>query len=413
MYLLAAGPEITSGPLGTVASQFIAWVGAGVALLLLSRVLHDRAFQYLTISLVAFALNRLISGMPEKPDVLVLALNLLSVTAALCKICFFRLTLRGVAAPRELRLYREYLAAATVAAIAVVSWLLVPAEARGGDLTKLSYAHNDAAFTFVLVLIGYYTVVAARVINWTRHLIVSWVRHRRAAPAIPHEAPAQKPAPARVAFYVGIVIIGVGEITRLVSDIFKISSEVLARFVPEYVPALSALKPFVTTGVRFGHTSFYIGALLPLAVGAAAAVAIAARQVQNSRRVTPLWEAITTEFPDLAYRGARGAGGRFYRRELEIRDGLVLLEQYFDSAVAEYAKTENADARPDKTVVDVALIRGALRAKRAGKPVANPHPIPVSGAETRSGDVAWLLRVADRFAVAERAEGGFVGASSS
>ncbi|WP_222131138.1 MAB_1171c family putative transporter [Pseudonocardia sp. C8] len=351
--------------------------------------------------------------MSEKPDVFVLVLNLLTVTSALCKICFFRLTLHGVAGARNPRLHREYLGAATVAAIAVVAWLLVPTEAQGGDLTSPSYAHNDAAFTFVIVLIGYYAIVAARVINWTRQLIASWIRHRRSAPAIPHEAPTRRPAPAQIAFYIGIVIIGVGEVVRFVSDIFKLTSEVLARFVPEYVPALTALKPLITTGVRFGHTSFYIGALLPLVVGAITALGIAVRQARNSRRVTPLWEAITAEFPDLAYRGTRGVGGRFYRRELEIRDGLVLLERYFDPAVAEYARQQNGGNDADEAVVAVALIRGALRAKRAGNPVDDPHPIPISRAETRSRDVAWLLRVADAFAVAEKAEGNFVTAGTS
>lgn len=400
-----AAAELTYGVLGTTTSQIIAWVGAGIILILLSRVLHDRAFRYLAACLVAFALNRVLSSIPEKPDVLVLATNLLTVTSALCKVCFFRIVLGEAIQKRVPRLRNEYIAAGAVAVVAVVAWLLAPAEARGGELAGPSYAHHNAAFTFVMVLIGYYAIVAGRVVNWTRRLVLAWVRGSAAANDGGTPDPVEREQTvARVAFQVGVVVIGLGEITRLVSNLSKLANEMLARWEPDYLGLAEKFSPVITTGVRLGHTAFYVGAILPLVVGTVTAALVAVQQIRNCRRITPLWTAITGEFSDLAYRGARGIGGKFYRREVEIRDGLVLLEDYYDPEVARRMKEKDPD---DEVAVAVALIRSALRARRAERPVLAPYHMPTSGATNRDEDVSWLLRVADGFAEAEDAEGRF------
>ncbi|ALL79674.1 hypothetical protein AD006_31390 (plasmid) [Pseudonocardia sp. EC080610-09] len=409
----AAAAEIAHGPLGTSAGEVVAWLGAGVILVMLGRVIHDRAFRYLAACLVAFALNRVLSSMDDKPDVLVLVTNLLTVVSALCKVCFFRIVLGEAVRQRMPRLRFEYVAAAMVALIAICAWWMAPAEARGGALAGPSYAHDNAAFTFVIVLIGYYTVVAARVVNWTRQLIVAWVRRR---PKVVHThgggpdlSQGTGQVVAGLAFQVGVVVIGIGEITRLVSNVSKLANEILARLEPDFLPLAEKFSPAITAGVRVGHSMFYIGAILPLVVGSAAAALMSVHHYRNCRRLKPLWSAITDEFTDLAYRGARGIGGKFYRRDVEIRDGLVLLENYYDPEVARRAATLESS---DEITVAVAQIRAALRAHRAESPVAVPSPIPVSDAATRVEDMSWLLRVADEFVTAERAEGNFAAAQS-
>lgn len=409
----AATAEISHGLFGTGTGQVIAWGGAGVVLVMLGRVLHDRAFRYLAACLVAFALNRVLSSIDDKPDVLVLVTNLLTVVSALCKVCFFRVVLGEAVRQRIPRLRFEYVAATAVAVIAVGAWWLAPVEARGGALAGPSYAHDNAAFTFVMVLIGYYALVALRVVNWTWQLVVAWVRQRPTATES-HGRPrdlSQEPSQvvARLAFQLGVVIIGLGEVTRLASNGSKLANELLARFEPGFLPLAETFSPTITAGVRSGHTMFYIGAILPLAMGSAAAAVTAVHHYRNCRRLEPLWAALTDEFPDLAYRGARGIGGKFYRRDVEIRDGVVLLEDYYDPEVALRAAAQESS---DEVTVVVAQIRAALRAHRAEAPVVAHSPIPTSGAVTRTEDIAWLLRVADEFATAERAEGRFAAAQS-
>lgn len=412
MTIAVTAAEISHRPLGTATGQVIAWVGAGIILLMLGRVVHDRAFRYLAACLVAFALNRVLSSIDGKPELLVLLTNLLTVASALCQVCFFRIVLGEAIRHRIPRLRAEYIVAIAVAAVAIGAWWLAPPESRDGSLAGPSYAHDNAAFTFVMVLIGYYAVVGVRVVNWTWQLVVAWIRQRAEKFGAKHQRtdPSHDSGQivARLAFHVGVLIVGLAEVTRLASNISKLTNELLSRVEPNFLLLAEKFSPVITTGVRIGHTMFYVGVILPLVVGSVVAAQISVRQSLDCRRLKCLWAAMTGEFTDLAYRGARGIGGKVYRREVEIRDGLVLLENYYDPIVAGRAMQQGAD----EIVATVAVVRAALRAHKVGAPVANPTQIPTSGATSRTEDVAWLLRVADEFATAEKVEGRFIEAQS-
>lgn len=153
--------------------------------------------------------------------------------------------------------------------------------------------------------------------------------------------------------------------------------------------------------IRTGHTAFYVGALLPLLAGAVAGIQILIAPAREYRILGPLWIEITREFPDLAFRAGRGISSRLYRREIEIRDGLVLLGPYYDRDLASRTDQAAAGGGDHEIAVTVALVRGALRAHRAGQPAADPHPLPVSGADTRTADLNWIISVAAAFAAVE------------
>ncbi|OJY43419.1 DUF6545 domain-containing protein [Pseudonocardia sp. 73-21] len=116
--------------------------------------------------------------------------------------------------------------------------------------------------------------------------------------------------------------------------------------------------------------------------------------------------------PGLAFRAGRGISSRLYRREIEIRDGLVLLGPFYDRDLAGRAGQVAAGSTDPEIAVTVALIRGALRAHRAGQPVADPHPLPASGADTRTADLNWIIRVAAGFAAAEKTHGHLTAAEA-
>jgi len=404
---IVAATALPGVPPVSAAYNLIAWVGAGVVLALLGRVLHDRSFRYLAATLVLFAASRFVSSIPPGPAVLVLIVNLLVIASACVEVCFFRTVLdvdTGAARPPQLR--NEVLTATVVALIGTTAWLRAPESARSGALAGTGYAHNPAAFIFVTVIIGYYITVSFRVLSWTRQLGTIWVA-ARTNPEGQTRAPGVSVA--RLGFQIGVTIIGLAELVRFIADVVKFGNEITAIIAPAGLSATQALSPIIEACIRTGHTAFYIGALLPLLAGATASVPILLTQARDYRISGPLWNAITAEFPDLAFHHTRGISSRLYRREIEIRDGLVLLGPYYNRDLAHRVNNTAAGPTPDPDLaVTVALIRAALRAHRAGQATANPHPLPTSGTATRADDLKWLLRVAAAFADAEKTQAPLV-----
>lgn len=399
-----AGPPATDVPPVSPAYNLIAWAGAAIVLLLLGRAVHDRALRYLAATLVLFAASRFLATIPPHPAVLHLIVNLVVIASACGEVCFFRTVMHADTSPtRPVRVGKEIGAAAMVAIIGTTAWLLVPEAARSGALATTDYAHDPAAFVFVTVIIGYYIVVSVRVINWTRQLIPTWVGQRSEAPLQDGSLDARRFKVARRVFQIGVVIIGLAELLRFIADVVKFGNELTALLSPASLAATKALSPAIEAGIRTGHTAFYIGALLPLLAGAVAGIPILIAHTRQYRVLGPLWREIIRAFPGLAFRSGRGISSRLYRREIEIRDGLVLLGPYYDRDLATRAGHAGAGDTDREIAVTVALIRGALRAHRAAQPVADPHPLPVSGADTRAADLTWIIQVAAAFTDAEKA----------
>jgi hypothetical protein len=86
---------------------------------------------------------------------------------------------------------------------------------------------------------------------------------------------------------------------------------------------------------------------------------------------------------------------------LEVKDALILLAGFYDPAVAARAESESrarAESVEDRSVtVAAALVRDAIAAHQAARPVPDPYPIPTSGADDWETDMAWLVRLADTF----------------
>jgi hypothetical protein len=121
------------------------------------------------------------------------------------------------------------------------------------------------------------------------------------------------------------------------------------------------------------------------------------------RELEPLWTAVDQAFPQLvlgrvpavSWRGRLGWDSshyRFYRRVVEIRDGLVLLGPYFEVSVG------RTEAQRDEAHW-AAVIRGALSAKQAEGPVVDADPVLVPGGDDLESDARRLVGISRELAV--------------
>ena len=372
------------------------WTGGALILLPLYRAHHDRAIRYLGAVLILFAVSRLFALNEQRtsPTQLII-LNLLVLASAYCEICFFRLALHNQQhrTPPP-RFTREVSVALAVASVAIGAWLLAP-EFMRGDLAQPKYGYAPAAFTFVAVLVGYYITVSARVVAWAGLFIASFGRGRASlARTADHGT---RKGLVEAGLRAGLVIMGLAELLRLAADLQKLAQAAVVFFLPTSIPAVQALYPLVNLCIRTGHTAFYIGAIIPIAADAAAAIPALRRQARNYKACEPLWRAIVGAFPDIEF-PARGVYARFYRRELEIRDGLVLLGPYYSRHIAMQAHQAAVGHQNEKYIILASLIREALLAYRQRRPANDPHPLPTSGAATREEDSDWLVRLGRAFA---------------
>lgn len=137
------------------------------------------------------------------------------------------------------------------------------------------------------------------------------------------------------------------------------------------------------------------------------------RAYRRYRRLTPLWEALHTELPQIALteprRGIAGAlppNAEFalYRRVIEIHDGRLALRPYAPPRSAIVAAL--ASAASIDSLYEAMAIASALENLRAGRRLAAPSdeesaPADDPSADEVSGSVdaeaAWLLEVAAAF----------------
>ncbi|MER8182107.1 MAB_1171c family putative transporter [Kitasatospora sp. NPDC094015] len=131
------------------------------------------------------------------------------------------------------------------------------------------------------------------------------------------------------------------------------------------------------------------------------------------RKLAPLWAALRSAVPGIAFDAAGPAqGGRLprdaefalYRRVIEIRDGQLALRPYLHPeaagwAAAEAARRERADPRRLAATVEAAVLALAIEAATAGRPrsAAPAGYVPPQMPADPDVEAAWLCRVATAF----------------
>lgn len=299
-----------------------------------------------------------------------LVVNVGTMAAAYFLLVFFTYARRGPAARRTVRLQAVPLAAAIM--VAVAAWALAPPAVRADPAD----GETPHATVFVVAVLGYMAFAHAQSLRWS---IVS----ARAT---------RSPRLRR-----GLVIVGVAVCAFLVADATKSLLAVLQATTEPPAAVARGLTVAYLSGVGAGALAFVVGVSYAAVVGMAVSVPLWRAHRRYYRELEPLWAAIDGAFPQLVLgrvpaTGWRGRLGwesthyRFYRRVVEIRDGLVQLSPYYDTSPAEGA-AERDEARW------AVLIRDALRAKQARDAAVEAEPVLVPGGDDLESDARLLAGI--------------------
>jgi hypothetical protein len=202
----------------------------------------------------------------------------------------------------------------------------------------------------------------------------------------------------------GLIIVSVAVCAFLLADATK-SLLALVQAATEPPAGLVRVSNLVyLTGVGVGALAFVAGVSYAAIIGMLITVPVWRAHRRGHRQLAPLWRALHEAFPQLAlgrapatsWRARLGAGRthyRFYRRVVEIRDGLVLLSPYYDTALAGRAGAGPAEKHW------AGVIAAALRRRATGAPVAEADPVLVPGGDDLESDARLLAGIARELAV--------------
>jgi len=365
------------------------WAGVTNRVVQLSRVPEDLPSRAMLACLGCVAVMFSLSLPPVRaaldgvsPGLRVLTVNLGTMTAAYFLLAFFTYSVRGPAGRRAVRLQALPLLGA--AAVAATAWYLAPGHVRIAPADPANGADRHAT-VFLLAVLGYMAHAHLLTLRWS----VAYARIARLA-----------------RLRRGLVVICLALAALLCADLTKATLAVAQAFGVVGPPAVGLLQPTYLAFVGVGTLAFVVGVSYPAVAGMAAAVAIWRAHRRYHRELWPLWDAMHREFPQLALSrlphrqgfGWRGTHRRFYRRVIEIRDGLVQLSPYYDRAAAERAaEAARRAGRSGSDVDDVVratLIADALWTKRGGAPVVEAEAIALPGGSDLESDARSLVRVA-------------------
>jgi hypothetical protein len=338
------------------------WIGAVDKLYQLVLAPDDRPLRAVAGCLVCLAVVPVLNFPPVVGAIDSLAgglarllVNLMTMAASYWMLAFFHYSVR---------VSRRFQTLAFVGALALVVgvWLAAPAPVRLQP-AALSSGSDWHATVFVVAAVGYMAYALGLALRWA-------ARYSRLA--------------RRVQLRRGLRFIAVGLALLIAGCVSKCLVALLQAFAGLVWEAGNlAYVGFVLVG----SVGLVIGVMYPAVTGMLAAVPVWRWHRQACREMEPLWRALHEAFPDLALRSEtppwwrdplriRRTHREYYRRAVEIRDGLLQLGPYFP-----------ADA------VDAAAVRAALTAKAAGAPARSSHPTPVTGGDNLDSDVRWLVRL--------------------
>jgi hypothetical protein len=309
-----------------------------------------------------------------------LAINFGTMAAAYFLLVFFTYSVHGPAARLTVRLQAIPLAAGIL--VAFVAWSLAPPAVRAapGDTNNRASLH---ATVFVVAVLGYMAYAHSQSLRWS----IAYVR-----------------AAGTARLRRGLVVISVAVCAFLVADTTGSLLAVLqaASYLPD--GAVRVFDGVYLTGVGVGALAFVVGVSYAAVNGMLTAMPLWRSHRRYYRQLTPLWMAVNHAFPQLvlgrvpatSWRERLGVGSthrRFYRRVVEIRDGLVQLAPYYDRSIAERAAAEREEVRW------ATLIRDALRAKETESLVVEADPIFVPGGDDLESDARLLVGIAGELTI--------------
>jgi hypothetical protein len=290
-----------------------------------------------------------------------LLVNLMTMSASYWLLAFFQYSVRAS---------RRFQTLAYVGALALVlgAWLAAPASVRLQP-AALSSGGDWHSTVFVVVAVGYMGYALSLAMRWS----VIYARVAR-----------------RVELRRGLRAMAVGLAFLIAGCVCKCVVALLQAFAGI---AWEVGNLVYVSCVLVGSVLLVVGVMYPAVTGMLAAVPVWRWHRAAYREMEPLWQALHEAFPDLALRSEtlpwwrdplriRRTHRDYYRRAVEIRDGLVQLGPYYPATEA-----DDADA-----------VKAALLAKAAGAPAGPPRPAPMAAGDDLDSDVRWLVRLSNSLA---------------
>jgi hypothetical protein len=362
------------------------WIGVLNKVVQLWRAPEDLPLRALAACVVSATLTFTVNLPPLRPlldhtgaGVRSLVINFGTMAAAYFLLVFFTYSMRGPAARHTVRRQAVPLAAAILVAFA--AWALAPPAVRADPADTINGASPHAT-VFVVAVLGYMAHAHSRSLRWS----IAYVRVAR-SPRLRR----------------GLVVVSVAVCAFLVADVTKTLLALLQAVTQPPAGAVRVFHIVHLSGVGVGALAFVVGVSYAAVVGMIVSLPLWRAHRRRYHQLEPLWAAVDQAFPELvlgrvpatSWRGRLGwdsAHYRYYRRVVEIRDGLVLLGPYYDPT-----RTERQTERDE--VHWAGLIRDALRAKQAGSPVSEADPVLVPGGDDLESDAAVLAGISRELAL--------------
>lgn len=313
----------------------------------------------------------------------VLVASAVCMCAAFWLLQFFR---RSAAGPEEDR--SETLAVACLllaVTAATVVWGASPEALRASPAEWLNRNDGGAA-VFVVVVSGYIGGVAALAMRWSLvYSVVAIRRHLRAA----------------------LRILSVALVTEFFACVLKVCS-VLAQQMFTVDPGLRSLMNgiwYITA--LFGVWMLVGGVTHPVTVELVSRVTAVVARRTLFRELGPLWRALHDAYPELALPRTsepwwtRGPyiwpwrARAYYRRVIEIRDGLVRLTPYCSLDVERDARAAGQARGLAGRELDLhtgaAVVAAALESRAGDAPADERCAVPDGGGRDLDSDARWLV----------------------
>lgn len=125
--------------------------------------------------------------------------------------------------------------------------------------------------------------------------------------------------------------------------------------------------------------------------------------LHDLRQLDPLWQALCATMPQLAIApGQTTLAETLYYRVIKTRDGIDMLQIYFDPAVIEYTQALCKDAETTgekaQVTVEAATVGAALQAKQLDYPPARSAPrLPLPPDPSFEGELRYFQQVASAY----------------
>lgn len=369
-----------------------------VALCAASRVVHarrapeDRPLRAIAMCTVCIAVALMLFHpsvyswlLTTTRGVNVLVTCVVCMTAAFWLLQFFHMSAAG---PEEDRSQTGAVSCLLLAvAAATVVWGASPEALRAAPTEWLNRSHGSAA-AFVMIVSGYIGGVAAMAMRWSLvYSVVTIRRNLRNA----------------------LRILSLALVSELFACVFKVCSVLTQQLFTVDPGVQGALNTIWYVTSLFGVWMLVGGVTHPVTVelvGRASAV-FARRAVFHE--LGPLWRALHDAYPELALPRASEPwwtrssyvwpwrARAYYRRVIEIRDGLVRLTPYCALDVERDARAEGAARGLTGGELDIhagaAVVAAALERRARDIPAGERCAVPDGGGHDLDSDARWLVNL--------------------